>query len=156
MLTPIDIENKVFKKSKFGGYDISDVEDFLEKVIVDYEALYKENAELKDKISAMQESISYYKSLEEGISQTVENAQSAADEMKEQASIEVQTKKQELELELREELNRVKEEIRKNEYELEQKKKLMRIYKIKVGSMLEAQLKILNDDDNEKIEEEIK
>ena len=41
MLTPADIENKVFKKAKIGGYDINDVEDFLEKLIVDYEAVFK-------------------------------------------------------------------------------------------------------------------
>ena len=32
MLTPVDIDNKTFKKTKIGGYDIADVEDFLVKV----------------------------------------------------------------------------------------------------------------------------
>ena len=40
MLTPIDIDNKTFKKAKIGGYDINDVEDFLVKVMEDYETLY--------------------------------------------------------------------------------------------------------------------
>ena len=40
MLTPIDIDNKVFKKAKLGGYDIKDVEDFLVLVMNDYEKLY--------------------------------------------------------------------------------------------------------------------
>ena len=48
MLTPVDIENKVFKKAKIGGYDIDDVEDFLEKIIDDYETLYKKANEAKD------------------------------------------------------------------------------------------------------------
>ena len=43
MLTPADVENKVFKKAKIGGYDINDVEDFLEKLIVDFEAVCKAN-----------------------------------------------------------------------------------------------------------------
>ncbi|MNI63575.1 Septum site-determining protein DivIVA [compost metagenome] len=147
MLTPVDIENKVFKKSKFGGYEISDVEDFLELIIVDYENQYKENAELKDKIAAMQESISYYKELEAGIGQTVENAQSIADEIKEKASQEADIIKRENELELKEHLNQLKLDIRAKEVELEEKKKQMQIYKIKVSSMLEAQLKILNDEE---------
>ena len=46
MLTPKDIENKVFKKSTFGGYEINEVENFLEEVIVDYEMLVKSNEEL--------------------------------------------------------------------------------------------------------------
>lgn len=152
MLTPVDIENKVFKKAKFGGYDIADVEDFLETLIVDYESLYKENAELKDKINAMQESISYYKSLEEGISQTVENAQSAADEIKEKANQEAEIERKAAEVKSQEDLNRIKDQIRSCELDLEQKKKQMQIYKIKVSSMLEAQLKILNEDDDNPVQ----
>ena len=45
MITPEDIENKVFKKAKIGGYDIKDLEEFLEKLIVDYESITKENTE---------------------------------------------------------------------------------------------------------------
>ena len=41
MLTPLDIDNKTFKKTKLGGYDINDVEDFLITVMDDYEKLYK-------------------------------------------------------------------------------------------------------------------
>ena len=117
MLTPIDIDNKVFKKTKIGGYDVKDVENFLLIVMGDYEKLYKENAELRDKVNAMQESVSYYKSLEEGIKQTVENAQASADGIKETAIRDAESIKKEAE-----------------------------IYKIRVSSMLEAQLKILNED----------
>ena len=67
MLTPLDIDNKSFKKTKLGGYDINDVEDFLVQVMEDYEFLYKQNSELKDKVNTMQESVKYYKSIEEGI-----------------------------------------------------------------------------------------
>jgi cell division initiation protein len=146
MVTPVDIENKVFKKTKFGGYDINDVEDFLEQLIVDYEGLYKENAELKDKTNVLQESIAYYKSLEEGINKTIENAQTDADEIKESALKEVEVLKYEKEMELKDTLEDLKEKVRRKETELEEKKKLMDIYKIKVSSMLEAQLKILKDD----------
>ena len=38
MLTPTEIDNKTFKKAAIGGYDVNDVEAFLEKVITDYEA----------------------------------------------------------------------------------------------------------------------
>ena len=141
MLTPNDIENKVFKKSKMKGYDIDDVEDFLEQLLADYEALYKENAEIKDKFNAMQESISYYKSVEEGINKTIENAQSTADNMKEVA-------KQEAEADARRHIEELNNEIRRKEELLEDKKKQMQIYRIRVSSMLEAQLKILNEDED--------
>ena len=148
MLTPNDIENKVFKKSKMKGYDIDDVEDFLEQLLVDYEALYKENAEIKDKFNAMQESISYYKSVEEGINKTIENAQSTADNMKEVAKREAETIKQEAEADARRHIEELNNEIRRKEELLEDKKKQMQIYRIRVSSMLEAQLKILNEDED--------
>ena len=148
MITPNDIENKVFKKSKMKGYDIDDVEDFLEQLLADYEALYKENAEIKDKFNAMQESISYYKSVEEGINKTIENAQSTADNMKEVAKREAETIKQEAEADARRHIEELNNEIRRKEELLEDKKKQMQIYRIRVSSMLEAQLKILNEDED--------
>ena len=148
MLTPNDIENKVFEKSKMKGYDIDDVEDFLEQLLADYESLYKENAEIKDKFNAMQESISYYKSVEEGINKTIENAQSTADNMKEVAKREAETIKQEAEADARRHIEELNNEIRRKEELLEDKKKQMQIYRIRVSSMLEAQLKILNEDED--------
>lgn len=149
MLTPVDIDNKTFKKTKIGGYDIADVEDFLVKVMEDYETLYKENAELKEKIYNMEDSVSYYKSIEDGINKTVENAQSSADDIKAAAQKEAERIKQQAEADAKNNLESLKMEIAKKEFELEEKKKQMQIYRIKVSSMLEAQLKILNDDDME-------
>ena len=54
MLTPIDIDNKVFKKAKLGGYDIKDVEDFLVLVMSDYEKLYRENSDLRGQVNVLQ------------------------------------------------------------------------------------------------------
>ena len=135
MLTPIDIDNKTFKKAKIGGYDINDVEDFLVKVMEDYETLYKENAELKDKTSAMQESVSYYKSLEEGVNKSIENAYSEADKLKQEAEQQAELIKKEAELNAKQNLEELKVEILKKEAELEEKKKQLQIYKIKVSSM---------------------
>lgn len=146
MLTPLDIDNKTFKKTKLGGYDINDVEDFLVKVMDDYETLYKENSELKDKVNTMQESVKYYKSIEEGINKTIENAQSQADNIKEVAMREAETIKKEAEVESRNELEKLKQDIIKAETELEDKRKQMQIYKIRVSSMLQAQLNIINED----------
>lgn len=149
MLTPVDIDNKTFKKTKIGGYDIADVEDFLVKVMEDYEFLYKENFELKEKLYNIENSVSYYKSIEDGINKTVENAQSSADDIKAAAQKEAERIKQQAEADAKNNLESLKIEIAKKEFELEEKKKQMQIYRIKVSSMLEAQLKILNDDDME-------
>lgn len=146
MLTPIDVENKVFKKAKIGGYDINDVEDFLEKLIVDYETVFKEVTELKDKCENLQESVKYYKSLEQGIELSVNNAKEEADRIKERALEEATQIRERKENEYKNRMADLDLEVKKKEYALEEKKKEMQIYKIKVKSMLEAQLKILDEE----------
>lgn len=149
MLTPVDIDNKTFKKSKLGGYDINDVEEFLVKVMEDYEMLYKENAQLKDKNMAMQESVSYYKSIEDGVNKTIENAHETADSIKLAAQKEADAIIQKAEFDSKGKLDELKLQIARTEAQLEEKKKQMQIYNIRVSSMLEAQLKILNEDGND-------
>lgn len=155
MLTPKDIENKVFKKSTFGGYEINEVENFLEELIVDYEMLVKsneelnkENAELKDKCSNLQESVAYYKTLESGIEKTISNAKEQADTIKEIAMKEAVNLKAEQELAFQAKIKEYDEKIREKELEFENVKKQIQIYKIKIQSMMEAQLKLLEDCDN--------
>jgi len=158
MLTPTDIENKVFKKTKFNGYDINDVEDYLEKIIVDYENLFKQNLEMKDRMDNLQESVAYYKSLEVGIDQTVGNAQIEAENIKEEAlnsanKIKKDAMKEVAEYKKAEEekyqqmLDDVKKQIMSKEVELEELKKQMQIYKVKTVAMLEAQIKILTEEE---------
>ena len=144
MLTPIDIDNKVFKKAKIGGYDIKDVEDFLVLVMGDYEKLYKENSEMRGQVEALQQAVDNYSQLEAGIDKTVE-----ADSIKLEAQKEAETIKSSAEEEASKKLEDLQRQIIKAEVDIETKKNQMRIYKIKVQSMLEAQLKILNDGEEE-------
>lgn len=146
MITPENIENKVFKKVKLGGYDINDVEEFLEKVIVDYEAVCKENTELKDRCENLQESVKYYKSIEAGIEQTLSNANQEADKIKEMALKEASNIRERKEQEYKNKMGEMELEIKQKEFKLEELKKEMQIYKIKVKSMLEAQIKILDEE----------
>ena len=145
MLTPIDIDNKVFKKAKLGGYDIKDVEDFLVLVMSDYEKLYRENSDLRGQVSVLQQSVDHYSALEAGIDRTVENAQSEADSIKQKNKKQAESIKSSAELDAKQKLEDLQRQIIKAEVDIETKKKEMQIYKIKVQSMLEAQLKILND-----------
>ena len=67
--------------------------------------------------------------------------------MKEVAKREAETIKQEAEADARRHIEELNNEIRRKEELLEDKKKQMQIYRIRVSSMLEAQLKILNEDE---------
>jgi cell division initiation protein len=53
-LTPYDIHNKVFKRSTFRGYDVDEVNDFLDEIIRDYEQLIREKMELEQQVEELQ------------------------------------------------------------------------------------------------------
>ena len=57
MFTPQQIEEQTFAKAVFGGYDMQQVDDFLEPLTQDYIALYKENEVLKSKMKFLVEKL---------------------------------------------------------------------------------------------------
>ncbi|MBS5823197.1 MAG: DivIVA domain-containing protein [Clostridium argentinense] len=80
-LTSIDINNKEFKRS-MRGYNLDEVDEFLEKVSEDYEAIYKENATLKERISVFEDKLDHYSKIEATIQSTLLLAQNAAEQAK--------------------------------------------------------------------------
>ena len=79
MITPIEIQNKEFRRA-FRGYSEDEVDDFLKIVTEDFESLYKENMDLKEKVNLYQEQVIRYKSIEETLNATLITAQSAAED----------------------------------------------------------------------------
>ena len=86
MLTPQEITGQDFVRAVFGGYDMSAVDEFLEKVNTDYAALYKENAILKSKIKVLVEKVEEYRSTEDAMRMALLTAQKMGDEMVNEAN----------------------------------------------------------------------
>ncbi len=84
MLTPVDIENKDFAKV-FRGYDVYEVDEFMRNLLQDYEKLYRENAELKEKNANLTETIASYKGMEETMQNAILVAQRTAEDIKQNA-----------------------------------------------------------------------
>lgn len=85
MLTPIELQGKAFKTGF--GYDKKDVEAFLKDLIKDYEHLYKENFELNEKVSVLNEGLSYYKSIEKTLQKALVLAEKAAQDTEAAAKV---------------------------------------------------------------------
>lgn len=83
MLKPVDIQNKEFEK-KLKGYDCNQVDDFLDVVIQDYEALCKENQALKNKIGLLTDAVERYKQIEETMHKSLDVARQSAEDIKKQ------------------------------------------------------------------------
>ena len=82
MLTPLEIENKKFAKQMVNGYNVDEVDEFLDLLTVDYERLYKENTEARAKIEELDEDVTHYRAIENTLQSTLMMAQSTAEEVK--------------------------------------------------------------------------
>ena len=81
MFTPQQIDQISFSKSRFGGYDMQQVDEFLEPLTEDYVALYKENALLKSKMRVLVGKLEEYRKNEASMKDAVLNAQKTCDKM---------------------------------------------------------------------------
>jgi cell division initiation protein len=110
MFTPVDLETMVFRRG-FRGYRTKEVQEFMRKLIVDYEKLYKENIDLREELDAQKELLKNYKQMEETLKNTLYLAQGTAEEIKaageKQAEVilrEAQNRAEQMRLKVREEI----------------------------------------------------
>ena len=80
MLTPMDIHNHQFKKS-IRGYNENEVDDFLDKIVVDFEKLLRENERLENDLNLIAVEIDKYRKLEKTMNDTLLMAQRTADDL---------------------------------------------------------------------------
>ncbi len=78
-LTPADINNKEFKRG-LRGYNPDEVDEFLDKIVEEYEVVYKENSLLKEKVSSINEKVDHYTKIENTIQNTLLLAQNASEQ----------------------------------------------------------------------------
>ena len=81
MFTPQQIDQISFSKAKFGGYNMQQVDEFLEPLTEDYVTLYKENALLKSKMRVLVGKLEEYRKNEVSMKEAVVNAQKTCDKM---------------------------------------------------------------------------
>jgi len=142
MITPLEIQNIEFKKS-LRGYKEDDVDEFLDRVLVDFERLYNENSELKEKLEEMNNNIGKYKNIEETLKRTLIVAQNAADELRSNSMKEAELIIQEAKQKIRDMNADANREIKKSQIEYEEVRKEMQIFKTRFKTLLEAQLELV-------------
>ncbi len=153
MLTPLEIENMKFSKQVVNGYNTDEVDDFLDEVLKDYEVLYKENIELKDKASSLNDGITHYKSIEDTLQNTLMLAQNTADELKSAAQKEADTIIASANQKVSEALSGINQKIAIKEMEYTELVNKYNVYRAKMESLINSQLELLKEHkaDEEKI-----
>jgi len=147
MLTPLEIENKKFSKQMMNGYNVEEIDDFLDVITVDYEKLYKEVSDLKSKVKEMEDSVSHYKNIENTLQNTLVMAQSTADEIKKIANQQADQIIKEAELKAKEAISFLKTERIEEMKKFEEVKKQFDVYKAKMEALLISQLELLKENE---------
>ncbi len=161
MITPLDIENKRFSKQMVNGYNVEDVDDFLDELVEDYGKNYKELAESKNVIEKLTKDLEQYRNIESTLNNTLLMAQKTADEVKEVAKQQAEQILSDAKLQAEEilkqakgnsedKLREIEQQIVMKERRMEEVKKQFDVYKAKMESLLISQeelIKEINKDD---------
>ncbi|MBD5099323.1 MAG: DivIVA domain-containing protein [Clostridiales bacterium] len=85
MMTPQEVASHSFAKATLGGYNLAQVDEFLDALTEDYTALYNENAILKNKLKVLSDKVEEYRATEETMRKTLLAAQQMAESMMDEA-----------------------------------------------------------------------
>ena len=85
MMTPQEVGSRSFSKATLGGYNLAQVDEFLDALTEDYSALYNENVILKGKLKVLSETVEEYRATDTAMRRALLAAQQMADDMVEEA-----------------------------------------------------------------------
>ena len=145
MITPLDIDNKRFAKQMVNGYNVEEVDDFLDELTADYSKNYKEVNELRAKVEELNNSLVQYKTIESTLQNTLVMAQSTAEEVKNVAKQKADQIVEEAKSNAQKQVDELNNEILMKQKELDDVKKQFDIYKAKMESLLISQLELIKD-----------
>ena len=144
MLTPQDVSERAFPKASFGGYNMAQVDEFLDLLTADYTALYNENAVLKNKMKVLVEKVEEYRSTEEAMRKALMTAQRLADEMVQQAEKQRDESLGEAERQAKAKTENIRKEIEAEQFRLTSAQSATAAYVARVRALHEKELAYLD------------
>ncbi len=144
MLTPLEIENRKFKK-ELSGYNKVEVQEFMHVISENYELIYKENLANKDKINMLSNAIKQYKAMEEALQSAILVAQSAGDEVVQNAKKKAENIIADAETKASQLLSDASREVTRVSYEYEEMKRSVEVFRTRIISLLTSQLDIVKE-----------
>jgi cell division initiation protein len=97
-ISPLDIRQQQFSVKLFRGFDVHEVDAFLDDVAEDYETVLKENAQLKEQVATFEERSRGLSERERALQDTLVTTHRLGDEMKATARREADLQMREAEL----------------------------------------------------------
>ncbi len=144
MLTPQEIQDRKFEKAMFGGYDMAQIDQFLDEILVDYTSLYKENAALKSKMRVLVDKIEEYREVDDQMRKALYNAQQTAKTTVEEAKAEAQTILSTARASAEGDIEHLKDKTEFEKKRLEQAKAMCGEYVHKMRDLLSRNIEVLD------------
>lgn len=139
MLTALDIQNKEFSKG-VRGYKEEEVDEFLDEIITDYQALVTRNEELAMELEEANTKLKDFKSTEGSVITTLESAKALMNEIAQSAEkrAEVLVKNAELDAELK--VRQANDDLTQLKAEAARLRTRVDSYKVRLRAILENEL----------------
>lgn len=147
-ITPLDISRQEFRRV-MRGYDVDEVDSFLDTVSNEYEELMKENAHLRERIKTLEDKVGEYREMEKAMENALISVERVSEEIKLNAQKEAELMIREAELKARDILREgdaLSKKLREDIVELKRQRQILRS---KLKATIETHLKMIEFEDEE-------
>jgi cell division initiation protein len=141
-VTPLDIQQQQFK-TRFRGFDIREVDAFLEQMAETVESLQKENQNLGDEVRRLELEIQGYRKREETFKRALLNSQKVLDQMKDNARRSAELIIAEAEVKAEKILNKAHNRLSQLHEDITELKRQRTQIEVQISSIIEAHSRLL-------------
>jgi cell division initiation protein len=144
-ITPLDIQQKQFA-TKFRGFDMEEVDSFLELIREEMEELLRENANLREEARRFEKQLKEYKNIETTLKDTLVNTQQIVEQFRDTAKKDAELIIKEAELKTEEMIRMAQEKVVKIHEDITDLKGIRRHFKEEVKRLIEGHMRMLEFD----------
>ena len=141
-LTPLDIQQQKFK-TKFRGFDVREVDAFLEQIANAFEGLHRTHKDQQEEVRRLELEIQGYRKREETFKRALLNSQKVLDQMKDNARKSAELILAEAEVKAEKILNKAHNRLAQLHEDISELKRQRMQIEVQISSIIEAHSKLL-------------
>ena len=125
------------------GYAEEEVDEFLDEIVREFEALLRERDQMRLKLEEAEQNLTRFRQVEEHLQRALVVAQQTADDLRQNAQKEADLVVREAQQRAEQVLDQGRVQVREVERDLIERRRELEIWKAKVRSLLESELTLL-------------
>ncbi|HCC68786.1 MAG TPA: hypothetical protein DEP99_02760 [Nitrospiraceae bacterium] len=145
-ITPLDIQQKQFPV-RFRGFDMEEVDSFLELIREELEEILRENVSLRENVRRLDEQLKEYKSIESTLKNTLISTQEMVEEYKNNIKKNAELIRKEAELEAEKMIREAQNKVIKIHEDITDLKGIRRHFKEELRRLIESHRRMIDFDE---------